>query len=189
MGPNKNTKCKNCKRLFIPDYRNRNRQKHCSREKCRKASKVASQKKWLSKPENKDHFTGPVNVQRVQEWRRQNPGYWKRKRLNKKDALQDPLTVQIAENNEDKHQTSTDALQDLLTRQPPVIIGLISNFIGSALQDDIAATLLRMQQSGQDILYCQTRKKGGNHDCKIPDSARKDTQNSRKFQLGRSPTG
>lgn len=189
MGPNKNTKCKNCKRLFIPDHRNRDRQKHCSREKCQKASKAASQKKWLSKPENKGHFTGPVNVLRVQEWRRQNPGYWKRKYLNKKDALQDPLTVQIPENNEDKHQTATDALQDLLTCQPPVIIGLISNFIGSALQDDIAATLLRMQQSGQDILYCQTREKGGSHDCKISNSAQKNAQDPQKLQLDRSPAG
>jgi hypothetical protein len=189
MGLIKRKKCRNCKQLFVTDYRNRNRQKYCSKADCRKASKAASQKKWLNKPENKDHFCGPVNVQRVQEWRKQNPGYWKRKRPNQADALQDPLTGQLIENTHDNRQIATSALQDFLKKQPAVIIGLISNFIGSALQDDIAATLFRMQQSGQDILYCQLKEKGGKHDCKIPDFAQKSTQNPKKFQLDRSPAG
>jgi len=50
--------------------------------------------------------------------------------------------------------------------QSPVIIGLISNLTGSALQDDIANTLLRMQQFGQEILFPQTQNQGGTHDCK-----------------------
>ncbi len=189
MGLIKKKICLNCKRLFAPDHRNRNRQKYCQRLACRKASKVASQRKWLNKPENKDHFRGPVNVQRVQEWRRQNPGYWKRKHSNQADALQESLKAQPIENTHDNRQIATNALQDFLKKQPPVIIGLISNFIGSALQDDIAATLFRMQQSGQDILYCQTQEKGGKHDCKIPDFAKKDTQNPKKLQLDRSPVG
>lgn len=187
MGLIKRKKCRNCKRLFVPDYRNRNRQKYCSEADCRKASKAASQKKWLNKPENKDHFCGPVNVQRVQEWRKQNPGYWKRKRSNQADALQDPLTGQLIENTHDNRQIATSALQDFLKKQPTVIIGLISNFIGSALQDDIAKTLLCMQQSGQDILYCQTQEKGGKHDYKIPDFTRKGAQDPKKLQLDRSP--
>ena len=189
MGLIKRKKCRNCKRLFVSDYRNRNRQKYCSEVDCHKASKAASQKKWLNKPENKDHFCGPVNVQRVQEWRKQNPGYWKRKRSNQADALQDPLTGQLIEKTHDNRQIATSALQDFLKKQPTVIIGLISNFIGSALQDDIAKTLLCMQQSGQDILYCQLKEKGEKHDCKIPDFAQKGTQNPKKFQLDRSPAG
>jgi hypothetical protein len=152
------------------------------------ASKAASQKKWLMKPENKDHFRGPVNVQRVQEWRKQNPGYWK-KSSNKKIALQDPLTAQHPGNNKDKYQFAAIALQDLLKIQQPVLIGLISNFIGSALQEDIAETLLRMQQSGQDILYCQPKEKGGKRDDQIPDLTQKGAQSSQKLQLDRSPAG
>ncbi|MBW2220659.1 MAG: hypothetical protein JRF40_14405 [Deltaproteobacteria bacterium] len=167
MGMIKKKRCKNCKRLFIPDYRNRNRQNYCKRDKCRKASKVASQEKWVDKPENRNYFRGPENVQRVQDWRRQNPGYWKQS-SNKVIALQDPLTTQLSENNKDNRELQNDALQDLLKAQPLVMIGLISNFIGSALQDDIADTLLRMQQSGQDILYCQPQKRGGKDDCEIP---------------------
>jgi len=165
MGKVKKKKCRHCKRLFIPNYRNRGRQKYCKNAECQKASKAASQKKWLNKSENKDYFQGPENVQRVQQWREQNPGYWKQK--SSTSALQETLAPQHAENINDKDQIAAVALQDLLMVQSPVIIGLISNFIGSALQDDIAETLFRMQQSGQDILYCQPKERGGKNDCKI----------------------
>lgn len=178
MGMIKKKKCRHCRRLFIPDHRNRDRQTYCKKVKCRKASKAASQKKWLDKPENKDYFRGPVNVKRVQQWRKQNPGYWKPKQSNTAIALQESLTVKPAENIKDKCKFATNALQDLLMRQPPVIIGLISNFIGSALQDDIAETLLRMQQSGQDILYCQSQKQGGRDDCKRTNFTQQGAQSS-----------
>ncbi|MBW2605853.1 MAG: hypothetical protein JRE28_16345 [Deltaproteobacteria bacterium] len=164
MGMIKRKKCRNCDLLFVPDHRNRERQMYCEKPECRRASKAASQRKWLQKPENKDHFKGPVNVQRVQEWRKHNPGYWKN-RSKKEIALQETLNAQDTENNKDNNHFESVALQDLLKAQPAVIIGLISNFIGSALQDDIAQTLLRMQQSGQDILYKTPKMKGGNHDC------------------------
>jgi hypothetical protein len=61
MGTGKKKKCRHCKRLFIPDARNRDRQKYCYRSECRKESKRASQRRWLKKPENRDHFSGPVN--------------------------------------------------------------------------------------------------------------------------------
>jgi hypothetical protein len=168
MGIIKKKRCRHCRRLFIPDYRNRNSQKYCKKAECRNASKAASQKKWLHKPENKDYFRGPENIQRVREWRRRHPGYWKPKNASKAIALQEPLTAQQADNKKDNHEFAECALQDLLKAQQPIIIGLISNFIGSALQDDIAETLLRMQQSGQDILYCQPPKRGGKDDCQIP---------------------
>ena len=99
MGMINKKRCRHCRRLFIPDYRNRDRQKYCKTAMCRKTSKAASQEKWLNKPENKNYFRGPVNVQRVQEWRRQNPEYWKPKNSNKGIALQEPLTPQPSEIN------------------------------------------------------------------------------------------
>jgi len=152
----------------VPDYRNRNRQKYCKKPECRKASKAASQQKWLQKSENKDYFKGPENTCRVQDWRKEHPGYWKRKGSIKQDALQDRLNGQLPEIEKNNASSINDALQDSLMAQPAVIIGLISNFIGSALQDDIARTLLRMQQSGQDILYRKPQAIGGNRDCKKP---------------------
>jgi len=150
----KKKKCCHCRRLFVPDHRNWKKQNYCQKVPCRKASKKASQRKWLSKPENKDYFRGPDNVERVQEWRKGTPEYWKR--TKRSIALQDLLTLQGAENKSNIDQKNAQpqkhALQDLLMAQSPVIIGLIYNLTGSALQDDIANTLLRMQQFGQEIL-------------------------------------
>lgn len=182
----KKTKCCNCGRLFLPDCRNRNRQKYCREPECRKASKVASQRKWLKKPENKSYFKGPENIKRVQEWRKQNPGYWRRNRP-KRVALQDCLNEQPAENNEENGHFTNNALQDFLTVQPALIIGLISSIIGSPLQDDIDQALHRMQQFGQDILYRQPKAKGGQHDDQVPNFTWSGPQGSPKLQLDRSP--
>ena len=66
-------KCLNCSRLFIPDHRNRERQKYCSAPECKRASKRARQQAWLSKPENRDYFRDAQNVKRVQDWRKAHP--------------------------------------------------------------------------------------------------------------------
>lgn len=156
-----------------------------------KQAKRPAKKKWLSKPENEDYFRGPDNVERVQRWRENNLEYWKR--TNPSTALQDLLTPQPIENKEDIKQKNAQpqkhALQDLLMVQSPVIIGLIANLTGSALQDDIANTLLRMEQSGQEILFFQTQNQGGGHDCKRSNFKTKNQENTQQFQLGRSPTG
>ncbi len=184
-------KCRHCRCLFVPDHRNRKQQTYCQKDLCRKASKKASQRKWLSKPENKDYFRSPDNVERVQKWREDTPEYWKRTKPS--TALQDLLTSQPAEYKENNSQINarpqTRALQDLLMAQSPVIIGLIYNLTGSALQDDIANTLLRMQQFGQEILFSQTREQGGDHDCKKSNSKTKNSENTQQLQLGRSPAG
>jgi len=68
-------KCLCCGDFFIPDRRNRDRQRYCSAATCHLTSKTASQAAWLSKPQNTDYFGGPVHVQRVQSWRLAHPGY------------------------------------------------------------------------------------------------------------------
>jgi len=55
MHPKGSCKCLYCPEFFIPDARNRGRQHSCGRPECRKASKAASQRTWLNKPENKEH--------------------------------------------------------------------------------------------------------------------------------------
>ncbi|MGB9498285.1 MAG: hypothetical protein ACKVE4_00725 [Dissulfuribacterales bacterium] len=125
----------------------------------------------------------------MQQWRKQNPGYGKSTSTKQSNALQDSLISQQAENKKDIRQITDNTLQDSLITQPSVLIGLISNFIGSALQDDIVKTLLRLQQSGQDILNRQQTIKGGQDDCKIPDFTRPGAQGAQKFQMDRSPPG
>jgi hypothetical protein len=43
-------------------------------------------------------------------------------------------------------------LQDVLTAQPAVLIGLIAHLVGTPLQDDIVRTTGRLLRLGQDIL-------------------------------------
>lgn len=134
---------------------------------------------WLRKPENKGYFSGPTNVERVREWRRKNPGYWKRSKV----ALQDALPVQDTEKINNISKKSSNALQDSLSIQPSVFIGLISNLTGFALQDDIARTILRLQQLGQDILNPLTQSKGGFYDIETTYFNKPHPEDSRAVQL------
>src|SRR5215475_1100671 len=62
-------KCKCCLKLFLPDPCNRRHQRYCSAPRCRRASKAASQARWLRKPENQDYFRDPWHAARVRTWR------------------------------------------------------------------------------------------------------------------------
>ncbi len=157
----KQRKCKNCHTFFPPNPRNANRQEYCTKGECRKASKKASQRKWLEKPENQDYFCCPENTKRVQQWRKSHPKYWRRKASDPKTALQDPLIAQLADITDDNADIVDNALQDLLIAQPFVLLGLIAHFTDSALQDNIDTTLQRLQQLGRDIAHQHTTRKGG----------------------------
>src|SRR5919198_3199090 len=76
-------KCRCCSKFFIPDPRTQDRQRYCSESACREASKAASQRRWLSKAGNGDYFRGAEQVHRVQVWRENHPGYWKKKGASK----------------------------------------------------------------------------------------------------------
>ena len=91
-------KCLHCRELFAPDYRNRERQKYCSKPECQRASKRASQQRWFQKPENRDYFRDQENIERVRKWRPAHPGYWKRSGQKKAAPLQDPCPDPSAEN-------------------------------------------------------------------------------------------
>jgi hypothetical protein len=180
MGGIKRKKCRNCHQLFRPDPRNAKRQSYCSKPQCRKVSKTQSQRNWLRKPENQDYFRGPANVQRVQQWRKAHPGYWRQK---SKDALQDLLIAQRIGNTKNKFNFATGALQDFVNQQPAVLIGLIAQITGCALQDDIALAARRMQRLGNDIL--NPIIKGGRHG-ETPHLPGKGPKNPPAIQLGGS---
>src|SRR5690242_20453034 len=146
MARGERRKCKCCLKLFRPDPRNRRHQRYCSAPVCRTASKAASQARWLAAPGNQDYFRGPVNVARVQAWR-SRPGYWRRAR-----ALQDRLIPQVLESAVETDEVARSPLQDLLSAQPAVLIGLIAHLVGTPLQDSIARTTDRLLRLGQDIL-------------------------------------
>jgi hypothetical protein len=155
-------KCLHCKKIFVPDYRNRGRQKYCSAPDCQAASKQASQQQWLSKPGNGDYFRGPENIQRVQEWRAEHPGYWKRRSRKPCGTLQETCSAQVAANEElpqkQAPQVSQPALQDLCEVKTPLLVGLIAQFTDTALQEDIVAYTRRLIARGQDILDQPSRR-------------------------------
>lgn len=184
-------KCACCGVFFTPDHRNRRRQRYCSRPECRTAAKAASQKRWLSKPENRDYFRGPHNVFRVQQWRIAHPGYFRKK----VEALQDLLPEKGLEYPKVKptfarlEPSFACALQDILTAQPTVLIGLISQLTGSALQDDIATTARCLQKLGSDILNGPIQNTGGIYDQKASHLPQAHTPDTQPVQLGGPPSG
>ena len=172
-------KCRHCGELFHPDPRNRYHQKYCCEPACRQASKAASQARWLAKSHNRDYFRGPAHVARVRAWRAAHPGYWRKK----PPALQEHYLRQPSESIEKTATLNNSALQDLLNAQAYVLIGLIANLTGSALQDDIAQSGRRLQQLGRDILT------KGADDEKSPVVPRAGAAHPRSVQLDRSAPG
>ena len=65
MARGRRRKCKCCLRLFLPDPCNRRHQRYCSAPRCKRASKAASQARWLRKPENQGYFRDPWHAARV----------------------------------------------------------------------------------------------------------------------------
>jgi hypothetical protein len=145
-------KCLCCNEKFRPDARNRRHQQYCAKAACRKASKAASQARWLSKPENENYFRGSANCERVRQWRLANPGYSRRKAACRREALQDVSNPQPIEKEPLEPSCATSPLQDLLLPQPALLVGLISVVTGHALQDDIAESARRFLNRGRDIL-------------------------------------
>jgi hypothetical protein len=152
MASKRMNKCRICGDLFAVEPRNRQRQKYCAKRECKVAGKASRQRRWASKPENRDYFCGPDQVQRVRDWRAAHPGYWRRMRRAGGDTLQDALVTQAIDVQRETASSAETALQDAMRCQGPVLIGLIAHLSDSALQADIAAISHRLLQLGQDIL-------------------------------------
>jgi hypothetical protein len=145
-------KCPHCQELFLPEARNRQRQRFCSKPDCRWASKRHSQQAWLAKPENQNYFRDAQNAERVRQWQKVHPGYWKNTTRYRRRTLQDTCSEQVpgapAVADRPPHRT----LQDLCAMQTPLFVGLISMLAGSTLPEDIATSTRRLVAKGHDIL-------------------------------------
>lgn len=148
-------KCRHCGRRFCPDPRNRFHQKYCSEPTCRWASKLASQRQWLNQAQNRDYFSGKEQTRRVQQWRKANPGYWKKK----DSAARTKRPLDRRRNG--GTQKSCNALgkdgplQDVCLERSPLLIGLLSMVSGCALQEDIEAIMDNLIIQGRKILRRQ----------------------------------
>jgi len=150
--PKARRKCLNCKELFLPDYRNAQRQCYCLKADCRKARKRESQRAWLAKPENQNYFRDEKNAERVRNWQKDHPGYWKNTARYRRRTLQDDCPTQAPAAQPVVENTPSRTLQDLCSMQAPLLVGLISMFVGSTLPEDIATSTRRLLIKGHDIL-------------------------------------
>jgi len=150
--PKARRNCLHCKELFLPDYRNAQRQCYCQKPDCRIARKRASQKAWLAKPENRNYFRDDKNAERVRDWQEGHPGYWKNTARYRRRTLQEGCSNQLTAIEQLVENTPSRTLQDLCSMQIPLFVGLISMFVGSTLPDDIATSTRRLLVKGHDIL-------------------------------------
>ena len=161
MKPAKSRQCLCCKEPFKADARNIRHQKYCSAPICRKASKAASQRAWLARPGNENYHSGPIATARVSGWQKAHPEYRERQKIKRVAALQDHCIVQVPESTQEllilpvgeafSVLPVSPVLQDFITTQPYVFVGLIAHFFNLTLQDDIATTTRSLQKLGEDI--------------------------------------
>jgi hypothetical protein len=158
------TKCLSCREIFTVDVRNRGRQKYCPKPECQRASKAASQRRWLQRPENRNYFRDPENAARVRRWQQEHPGYWRNTQRYRRRTLQEACPRNPLSPRENIASGASPpaaipaTLQDALYAPGPLLIGLIATLVDSSLQDDIARTSRRLLELGQDILM------GADHD-------------------------
>lgn len=143
-------RCLNCSELFTPDFRNRTRQGYCQTAACRKASKKASQARWLAKPENRNYFRGPANTERNRRWRETHPGH--RKRSRAAVVQQDPCSTQPLDHQRAKVSQTSPVQQDPFELQLPLFVGLIANLTASTQQDSIEQSVRRLHLLGREVL-------------------------------------
>ena len=166
-------KCRHCREQFVPSPNNRGTQRYCEKPLCRKASKAAAQARWLDKAENRHYFRGAENVERVRQWRRRHPGYWRKKKAaGPEPGLQDlapsevidPEAVAVQEDalsrgadlrSEPLPSQKEVALQDLAALQVPLLAGVVSLLIGDALQDRFAHIARELVDRGKRVLAAE----------------------------------
>lgn len=118
-------RCLCCQELFQRDPRTRTQQKYCAQATCRAASKLASQHRWLQKPENQHYFSGPQHVCRVQAWR---------KAQIRARPLQEMRTMQAVDR---PTESAALALQETRRRQAADAVEQNGALAGMGLQDSM----------------------------------------------------
>jgi hypothetical protein len=102
-------RCAHCRQRFLVNPRIGKRHRFCGAPACVRASRATAQKKWWSQQTNRDHFTGPVHVQRVRDWRKAHPHYWRKRR-----AAKPVLSQQFAVPKKLSAMMRYAALQDMI---------------------------------------------------------------------------
>ena len=147
MKPRGRRKCLCCKKLFVPDPRNRRHQRHCGEAPCQKTRTTAAVRRWRGRPENREYWHGEENAARARAWQKANPGSSKR-RTKRPLVLQNVCVQQASGNQGDK----AEVLQNVWRTQPPLLLGLIAKITGAVLQNDIAQITGQLIASGRALV-------------------------------------
>ena len=101
----------------------------------------------------RDYFRGDGHVQRVQEWRKAHPGYWRKKKSRSQGTQSaDSEGVNPEQGSCNALRSLPGTLQDLCLTEHPAFVGLSSMVTGCTLQEDIAATGRKLILRGSNIL-------------------------------------
>ena len=191
-------KCKCCRELFVshPSVMN---QHYCSKKECQQERKRKNNADF--KRRNPDYHSGPEAVNRVQRWRRNNPGYWRRGEAVKinpllnKNALQAEVQSQSVEDKMVDLELKHHALQAEVQSQLVVLYGLACDLNGSALQAELGSVVNRWYDKGARLgsvagLHYQTNERTTHYaEYSLPSRPAACAESSEAFQLGRPPPG
>ena len=154
-------RCLHCHRLFTPNKFNQHFQKYCDIEECRHASKLAIRRRYRNKPENKTSEKRQNESERVKNWQKNNPKYWKNKK-NAKKIIRNPVLRDIAQvQNLDVLRdialiktavSNLSELADSVRYYERVTVGLTSTLTGSVLRDIIGDHLDKFFDVGNQLL-------------------------------------
>jgi hypothetical protein len=147
MKPFGRRKCVSCKKLFVPDPRNRRHQRHCGKPACQKTRNTAAVRRWRGRAANRQYWSGPDNAARARAWQQANPEYWKRPK-KRAIVLQHVCRTEAIDGQGDK----LEVLQNVWRTQPPLLLGLISKITGSVLQHDMAEITGQLIASGRALV-------------------------------------
>lgn len=142
-------KCRHCKTLFRPHPATHHHQKYCSAVECQRARKAENNQDF--RRHNPGYFSGPDQVERVRQWRRDHPGYWRNEKRNgglgrtganrAVVALQAVPVPQPADHELVSLSHRVDTLQAVSERQLFIMQGLAAQLTGYALQADLGPVL------------------------------------------------
>jgi len=157
MNPQREARrCKGCKQLFFPDPRTWQRQTFCGKAECQEARMRKNRREWLARPDNEHYWRdNQKSKDRVREWRKRNPGYWKRTRRTSEGTLQEEIEPKKIGRKRGRGAFGRPPLPEERRRDDILIMGIIAEITGSTLPEDIARTYRRIVAKGREILCTQ----------------------------------
>ena len=142
--------CACCGRSFQPEPRAAGRQRFCALTRCRKASRRLTKSRWMARPCNAFYNSGPEPLQRVRDWRKAHPGYWKRKPRQQTEP--ESIAILLTVLDEFALRNTCGALQIPWPPQLVVLLGLVARLQGTALRSTIAEEVRANMLAGYALL-------------------------------------